>query len=176
MDAKKTISKFIRPNLVLPIIFLVPPLTFLGLIMVLCGTLPTYSKVKKSLAKLEASGALEKAAEEMTSSNAKHLIKGKVIMTDNYVFCKGTGFVFTYDEIQWAYRQRFTRRLLLIPIKVNDSLYLATKTMKPREAAIMGKDKKEEIKAAILEIYNHNSKCLVGYSNENIAAYKAMTK
>lgn len=177
MDAKKTIMKFIRPNLIPVIILLIIPfINILGLMVLFCVTLPTFSKAKKSIAKLEATGALDKAAEEMMSANAKHFVKGHAIFTDNYMFCKGTGLVLTYDEIMWVYKHRFTRRFLLIPIQVTDSLYVATKSIKPRAVASMGKDKKDEIKNAILEIYNHNNKCLIGYTNEAIANYKAMTK
>lgn len=176
MDAKKTIKKFISPNIVIPIILLIPPFTIFGLIVLLCGTLPTLLKVKKSIDKLETNGLLENAAAEIVSADAKHLIKGKVIFSEHYMFCKRTGFVFTYDEIMWVYKHRFTRRFLLIPIQVTDSLYLATKASKPIAVATMGKDKLDEIKNAIIEIYKHNNSCLVGYSNENIAKYKALSK
>lgn len=177
MDAKKTIMKFIKPHLIPVIVLLIIPIiNIIGLIVLLCATLPTLSRAKKSIAKLEANGVLDKAAEEMISANAKHLIKGNAIFTENYMFCKRTGLVFTYDEIMWAYKHRLTHRFLMIPIHVTDSLYLATKSIKPRAVASMGKDKKDEIKNAILEIYYHNNKCLVGYTNETVANYKAMTK
>ena len=48
--------------------------------------------------------------------------------------------------------------------------------MKPKQVAIMGKDKLDEIKTAIIEIYNHNRSCLVGYTKENQVAYKQLTK
>lgn len=48
--------------------------------------------------------------------------------------------------------------------------------MKPREVATMGKDKMDEIKNAIVEIYRHNNSCLIGYTNENVAKYKALKK
>lgn len=176
MNAKRAVRKFILPNIITPVILLIPPFTIFGLIIFLCNTLPALIRVKKCVGKLEENGTLENAATEMMSSNAKHLIKGKVIFTEHYMFCKGTGLVFTYDEIMWVYKHRFTRRFLLIPIQVTDSLYLATAVSKPKAVASMGKDKKEEIKDAILEIYNHNSKCLIGYTNENSAKYKTLSK
>ena len=48
--------------------------------------------------------------------------------------------------------------------------------MSPRAVVSMGKDKTDAIKNAILEIYSHNDKCLIGYTKENIATYKAMPK
>lgn len=59
---------------------------------------------------------------------------------------------------------------------VTDSLYLATKTMKPKLAASMGKDKNEQIKASIIEIYGHDWNCLIGYYGENAPQYKALIK
>lgn len=177
MDAKKQIMQFIKPNIIPAIVLIVIfPLALLGLLILLCAALPTYNRAKKSIARLEANGWLEKAAEQMLSSNAKHLVKGKVILTEDFVFCKNTGRIFTYDEILWAYRHRYTQTLLFIPIKVTDSLYLGTKTMKPQGVASMGKDKKEEIKAAIVEIYTHNPSCLIGYTKETVAGYKAAVK
>ena len=63
---------------------------------------------------------------------------------------------------------------IIYSIKVNDSLYMAAKDMKPRSVATMGKDKMEELKNAILEIYRHNNNCLVGYTNETSAKYKLL--
>ena len=178
MDAKKEIAKFAKPNMV-PVIILIcipPVLTLIGLLLLLCVTLPANKKVNKRLEQMEANGELERAYAEFTSPNAKHLIKGKLILTEHYIFGKNSGLILTYDEVKWVYKHRFTRSLLFIPISVTDSLYLATKTVKPGPIASMGRDRKEEIKTAIIEIYNHNRNCLVGYTKETVAAYKAMTK
>lgn len=150
--------------------------TFFGIVILLCVTLPAMNRAKKSVANLEASGKLDQAAAELTSPSAKRYMDGKLILTDHFVFCKNTGYVFTYDEIAWVYKHRFTQRVLLIPIKVTDSIYLATKTMKPKQIVAMGKDKMDQIKNAIVEIYNHNNKCLIGYTDDNIAAYKQLSK
>lgn len=174
MESKKKIMHYIQPNLVLPIILLIPPLTLFGLILLLC-TIPPYIRAKKNVSKLEESGELDQAAAELMSPNAKRWVNGNVILTENYAFCKHTGLVFTYDEILWAYKHRFTRRFLFIPISVTDSLYLATKGMKPGAVASMGKDKMDEIKNAIVEIYNHNRNCLIGYTKENVAGYKQLS-
>lgn len=177
MDARKTVKSYIfSPNIVLTVILLIPPLTLFGLILLLCGVLPTRSKANKSLAKLESKGLLESAAAEMASADAKRMIKNRAIFTEHFVFCKGTGFAFTYDEIVWVYKQRFTRRFFFIPVQVTESLYLATKTGKPQAVASMGKDKTGEIKNAILEIYKHNNQCLIGYTSENAAKYKALSR
>ena len=176
MNAKKTIKQYVAPSFVLGILLLIPPFTIFGLIVLLFGTLPESNKASKSIATLEAAGELERAAAELMSQSAKRLVNGKVIFTEHYIFCKGNGRIFTYDEVLWAYKNRFTQRFLLIPIKVTDSLCLATKTSKPANVASMGKDKMDEIKNAILEIYNHNPNCMVGYTNENVAKYKTLSK
>ena len=175
MDAKKQIQQFINPNWIPAVILIVVfPLAFFGLILLLCVVLPGLNRSKKSIQKLEALGKLNQAAMELHSPTAKRYMDGKLILTDNFVFCKRTGYIFTYDELVWAYRHRFTQRLLLIPIKVTDSLCLATRAMKAKQVVSMGKDKHDQIKFALLEIHNHNTGCLLGYSDENVAAYKRM--
>jgi len=178
MDAKKTILRYIRPNIVPYIIMLcIPPFfTIIGLLCLLCIYLPTSNRAKKKLERLEARGELNRAAEELMSVNAKRLVKGKAIFTDHYVFCKGNGYIFTYGEIAWVYKHRYTQRAFFIPIRVTGSLYLATRTLKPRAVASMGKDKMNEIKNAILEIYSHNKNCMIGYTKENAANYKMIAK
>lgn len=176
MDSKKIVADFIRPRWqIVVILLLVPFLNFFILVGFLCGTLPALIRANKNLKKIEASGDIEAAAKELISSESKKMIKGRLVFTNNYVFCKHSGHMFTYDEILWAYKHRQTTRFLLIPIKVNDSLYLASKTLKPTAVVTMGKDKKEDLKDAILEIYRHNNSCLVGYTNETLAKYKALT-
>ncbi len=176
MNSKKVISSFINPNFVPVIIFTILPPWIFGLIVLLCGTLPTYFRARKNIAKLESRGELDKAAAELMSTNNKRYIKGNVVFTENYVFCKNTGYIFTYDEILWAYKHQETTTFLFIPIQVVSSLYLATKDTKPTMVASMGKDKYDEIKNSIIEIYSHNNSCLIGYTNETIAKYKALRK
>ena len=177
MNAKKTVSSFISPNWIPVVVcLLIPGINFFALLIFLCGTLPTLLRANKTIKKLEANGQLENAAAEIFSADSKRLVKGKVILTNNFVFCKSTGYAFTYDEIAWAYKHRLTNTFLFIPIKVTDSLYIATKATNPRQVAAMGKDKTEEIKNAIVEIYNHNNNCLIGYTNETIAQYNNLKK
>lgn len=177
MDAKKTIMQFIKPRVFPVIVLLVfPPLTFVGLIILLCITIPGFSRAKKNIHKLEMEGNLDKAAEEIMSINAKRLVNGKVILTDNYIFGKRNGNVIAYDEVMWVYKHRYTKRVLFIPVRTIDSLYLATKTKGPKAIASMGKDKMDEIQNAIWEIKNHNNNCLIGYSNELATQYREMLK
>ena len=176
MDSKKKIRQFINPSFVGPILWMlvIGFGTIIGLILLFGVALPTMKRAKKSVEKLEAAGKLDLAAAEMTAPSAKLYMKGKLILTDHFIFCKKTGLVLTYDEVLWAYKYRFTQRVFFIPVKVTESLFLGTKEIKPCAVASMGKDKMDEIKNAIIAIYNHNPKCLIGYSNEKAAAYKQM--
>ena len=177
MDSKKTIRQYIGPNWVVTIILCVIPFLMpVGLILLLCATIPTAVRAGKSIKKLEATGQLDKAAAQLTSPMSKRLMNGKLVLTDDFIIGKRTGYVFAYEEAAWVYKHRYTQRLFFIPISVTDSLYLATKSMKPKQVAIMGKDKLDEIKTAIIEIYNHNRSCLVGYTKESQVAYKQLTK
>ena len=134
------------------------------------------SKLLPYFGKLEDSGTLEKAAAEMMSANARYLIKGKVIFTENYIFCKCTGWVLRYDEILWAYKYKLTD-YTIVASRVSDSLELAIEGIKePIDVVTIGKDKDHEIEIAILEIYRHNKHCLIGYTDENIRKYKEMIK
>lgn len=176
MESKKVIKSFINPNIIPVIIFTLIPFTFIfGLIVLLMASIPALLRAGKTIAKLERNGELDKAAAELISPNSKKFVNRKLVLTDHYIFCKKTGYVFSYDEVLWAYKHRHTTTLLFIPIKVNDSLYLATNSFKPRSIASMGKDKAEEIKNAIIEIYTHNNNCIIGYTNENRQKYKALT-
>ncbi|MBP3541356.1 MAG: hypothetical protein J6K72_06035 [Clostridia bacterium] len=176
MDTMNTMKKFLKPNLVVTIILLIPPLTFLGLIGLLFGTLPANKRMKKHLASLEQRGLLAQAAAEMSGPNVKQLMKGNLLLTDHFIYCKGMGIVLPYEDAVWAYKHRQSNSLLFIPIIVQDSLYLATTTEKVRQVAVMGKDKHDEIKEAILTIYSKNQNCLIGYNNDTIAAYRQWKK
>lgn len=175
MNNKKIIKGFINPNIIPVIVFTLFPFTCVfGLIVLLTVSLPALIRAGKTIDKLERNGELDKAAAELISPSSKKYINQKLVLTDNYIFCKKNGYVFSYDEILWAYMHRQKTTFLFIPIKVTDSLYVATTGMKPRSIAYMGKDKTDEIKNAIIEIYTHNNNCMIGYTNVNLQKYKAL--
>lgn len=178
MENKKLVLDFIKPkNLVVTIIFTVFPLTWIfGLIYLLFTYLPCRIRAGKCVAALEAKGELDKAASELANANKETFMKGNVVLTDNYLFCKKTGVVIPCKDILWTYKFRQTTSLLFIPLVVRDSLYVATKTMKPFAAFTMGKDKTEQVVGAIMGIYKRNNSCLVGFTNENSKSYKALRK
>ena len=175
MSSKKAILQYIGPNLLTHLLWLIlPPI---GIILLLFAYLPKLSRANKSVKKLEQEGNLEKAAAELISADTKYRMKGRVALTQSYIFCKGNGYLFAYDELQWAYKHRYTQTFLLIPIFVQESLCVGAKSMRNADqVAVMGKDKKDEIREVLVEIAGHNNQCLIGYTNENVARFKAMKK
>lgn len=167
MDSKNKIMGFIKPNSTLAIVMMIPPLTLFGIIILLTTTLPAKMRAKKSIEKLESNGKLDMAAAELSSPNVKRFVNDKIILTDNFIFCKFVGYVFDYSEILWAYMGRK---------KGTDMLFVATKDIAPIQVAAMDFDRMNEVKNALIEIHNHNNKCLIGYTNENVAKYNALTK
>ena len=162
-DSKKKIMGFIKPNSTLAIVMMIPPLTLFGIIILLATTLPAKMRAKKSIKKLENSGKLDMAAAELYSPNAKRFVNGRMILTDNFVFCKFIGCVFEYSEILWAYKSSR---------KGSDMLFIATKDIEPLQVASINFDRMNEIKNALIEIYKHNNRCMIGYTNENAAKYR----
>lgn len=202
MDAKKTIRKYIARGAWVTITGLVAlAACVLGILLSVIGLdenaifasmgvlsfpvaliflaigLPSYLQANKSLKQLEAKGLLEKAAAEMSSPSAQVIGKNKGMLTENFLFCKGTGIAVAYKDILWTYKHRLTRSLLFIPIQVIDSLMISTADRNGVQAINMGgKDKQDALKGVILEIYKHNPKVLVGFSKENQKAYKELRK
>ena len=90
MDSAKKIRKFINPSFVPIIIWLliIGFGTIIGLILLFGVALPAMKRAKKCVEKLEAAGKLDQAAAEMTSPNAKYYMKGNLILTPNFIFCK----------------------------------------------------------------------------------------
>ena len=150
---------------------------FFFLIYGLCAVLPANVRMKKNLAQLELNGQLEKAAEEMDSPNKKVIGKNKAIMTENYLFGSKNGVVIALSDVVWAYKYRLVQRAFLIPIRTNDSLMIGDGKKNPIQAINMGgKDKNDELKDIILEMYRRNPERIVGYNAENAKAYKALRK
>lgn len=175
MNAKKTVASFIRPNWIpVVILLLVPYVNIVCLLVLLFSTLPALSRANKQLKKLEAEGKLQTVAAQLSAGDSKRYMNGKIVLTANYVICRRRGYIFSYDELAWAYKHIEKTTFLFIPINTTESIYLATRSMRPTKVVSMGKDKTGEIKNALLEIYNHNRNCLIGYNNENQAQYKAL--
>lgn len=192
MDAKKKISGYVGGKIWMPIagaaMFVVgiPTITvgigallltvgFFFLLIGLCVDVPANNRAKKNLANLELNGQLEKAAAELDSPNKKVIGKNKAILTENFLFCKGNGIVLPISDVAWVYKHRLTQRLLFIPIRSIDSLMLGDGKKAPVQAINLGgKDKNDELKNVMLEMYQKNPNMMIGYSAENQKAYKAL--
>lgn len=150
---------------------------FFMLIIGLLGPLPALIRMNANLKRLEELGLLEKAAEELDSPSATVVGKGKGVLTENFLFGKNTGLVLPYTDILWTYKHKQTTTVLFIPVQTVESLMICTAKKQAIQAINLGgKDKKEELKNAILTIYQKNPNVLVGYSQENQKAYKALRK
>ena len=132
-----------------------------------------FFQAKKSLAALEERGLLERAAAQMESGVILKLGKDRGRLTEQFVFGKATGVVVRYDEILWAY-QRTHRTNFVV---TNTYLVVNTRQQKNMNAIALGKkDKSNQIAQALLTIYQHNPRALVGYTPENAQRYKQMAK
>ena len=131
------------------------------------------SQAKKCLAALEERGLLERAAAQLESGILLKLGKDRGRLTDQFIFGRGTGLVLRYDEILWAY-QRTQRTNYVV---TNISLVVNTRRKKNQSIVTMGrKGKDNQIAQALLMIYQHNPRALVGYTPENASAYKQLLK
>ena len=55
-------------------------------------------------------------------------------------------------------------------------LFIATKDIAPVQVASIDFDRTNEVKNTLIEIYNHNKSCLIGYTDENAVKYKTLSK
>lgn len=192
MDAKKKVREFISPNVwvlvfgqagfilgvalisvIGEVAFVILMLSVLPLIVGLFGILPGIFMTNGTLSRLEKAGELESAAKELAGENVKTTCKNKVACTENFLFVRRGTFACAYSDILWVHKKKFTQRLLFIPIHTSESLVCYT-AKKSYEINLGGKDKKNELGELISLIYSHNPRTLVGFTNENKAAYKQL--
>lgn len=177
MDTKKIVKKFLAPNWIPMIIcLLIPGVNVLALLSILFNYLPRQLRANKCVQKLEAEDKLDDAAADILSGDSKRFMKGKLVMGADAVYSKGQGYAIAYSDVVWAYKHTQTYALLFFPIARINSLQLAVGTAAPTGVASMGRDKTDEVKNAIVEIYRHNPNCLVGYTDDARAKYKALRK
>ena len=192
MDAKTVIQNYIGgkkwtwivglvlfvvgiPTMAIGIGALLFPLGFIFLLIGLCADVPANGRTKKTLADLESKGLLDMVAAEMTGPNKRVIGKDRAILTENFLIIKRTGRVVALNSVVWAYKHRLTQRVFLIPVNVQDSLWIGDGVKAPREMlAYGGKDKNDELKDVMIAMYNRNPRMLIGYTSENQNAYKAI--
>ncbi len=132
----------------------------------------TQSRAKKHIQALEEKGLLERAAAQL---DTPELTIGKDIarLTEGFYFGRGVGVALPYQDILWCF-QRTTKRNGMV---TGTSLILNTLNKKEIPGInLSGKDKDNYIPQAMMVIAQHNPNTLLGYSRENINAYKEMRK
>lgn len=155
-------------------------LIFVGayyLLTALVVDLPAVGRAKKSLERLKASGMLDRAAEELSAGGDVTIGRDKTVFTEHFLFGHRNGTAICLEEILWVYKNRFTQRVMGIPVKTVDSLIVSTPGQKKLCAVNMGKrDKNNELDDAVARIVRENPSVLVGYTKENQNAYRQLTK
>ena len=149
---------------------------FSGLFALLCLILQlrASSVAKKCLRILEDRCLLEKAAQQLENKEAQIVVgKNRGIMTQDFVFGKGTGAVLAYSDIIWAYKQDAKRNFM----HVNSYLMVATAWMGAQGIIdLNAPDKTGCIGDALAVIGRMNPQVLLGYTNENRKAYRDAVK
>lgn len=144
---------------------------FVGLFRILPGLIRTSGTIKR----LKKAGQLETAEAELSSGNVTEMCKRKAACTEHFLFARRGAWACAYTDILWTYKYKFTQRLLFIPIYTWESVIVETKKAK-LSVNLGGKDKNNELAELIKMIYQHNPNVLVGFTEENKKAYKAMMK
>lgn len=127
---------------------------------------------KKCLARLEETGMLEKAAQQLDNPVNQTIIgKNKAILTADFLFGKGTGAALAYSDILWCYQQDRRRNFTV----ANSYLTAGTAFLAPQGVIDLNKPDKEGIIGdALMIISQKNPQTLVGYSRENSREYKIL--
>lgn len=150
-------------------------LTVFPLIIGLFGTIPGLIRTSGAIRRLRNAGQLDLAEAELSSGRVTEMCKRKAGCTEHFLFARKGCSACAYTDILWAYKHRFTQRLLFIPIYTIESVMVCTRKGS-FSISLGGKDKKNELVELIKEIYRHNPRVLVGYTEENKKTYKALTK
>jgi hypothetical protein len=149
---------------------------FSGLFWLLCLVLygRAASVSRKCLAVLENNCLLEKAAQQLKNKEAQLVIgKNRGILTQDFIFGRGTGAVLAYNDILWAYQQDAKRNFM----NVNSYLIAATGWMGTQNIVdLNAPDKTGCICDALAVISRRNPNVLLGFTKENRRAYKAALK
>lgn len=149
---------------------------FSGLFALLCFILQSRaaSVSKKCLKVLEEHCLLEKAAQQLENPT-DHLVIGKNrgILTQDFIFGKGTGAVIAYSDVLWAYKQDQRRNFVV----ANSYLVVGTAESGVQNAIDLNRgDRQGHIGDALAKISEKNPQAMLGYTNANRKAYKAAVK
>lgn len=162
------------------LILLAIVLVFVGayyLLRALTVDLPAVRRGKKSLAQLQAAGKLELSAAELSAADSKVIGRDRAILAEHFLFGYQNGAAFAYSDLLWVYKRRYTQRVMGLPVKTVESLIVSTASQREVCAVNLGgRDKKNELDAAIAHIQNRNPNILLGYTKENKQACKELSQ
>ena len=129
---------------------------------------------KKCLQVLEERGLLERAADQLENPNTHMVIgKNRGILTQDFLFGKGTGMVVAYSDIHYAYQHDRKRNF----VPVNSYLMVGTMATAVEAAVELNRaDKKGAIAQAIMVIAQRNPHAMIGYSKDNDKAFAAIRR
>lgn len=132
------------------------------------------ANAKKCLRRLEELNLTERAARQLANEEYTTVIgKNRAMMSQDFIFGKGTGVVVPYSDIVWCYQ--LDRKRNMIP--VNSLLMVGTMTMNPVGAIDLNRPDKVGVIAEAMDIVaQRNPHALVGYSKEYAAQYKSLRK
>ena len=154
--------------------FLVALFSVLFAIVCIIISLRAKKIAKKCFRQLEERSLLEKAAQQLENTESHTVIgKNRGILTQDFLFGKGTGAVIPYSDILWAYKQEQRRNF----VAVNSYLMVATLYMSAQGVIDLNRsDRKGYIGTALAVIAEKNPNVLLGYTSENGKAYRAIVK
>lgn len=127
---------------------------------------------KKCLIRLDELNLLDRAARQVENVECNTVIgKNQGMLSQEFLFGRGTGIVVPYSDILWCYQ--LDRKRNFVP--VNSYLMVATADFSAQTAVDLNRvDRHGVISEALQIIAQRNPNVLVGYSKENGNAYKAM--
>lgn len=150
-------------------------LSYIPCLVGLFRTLPGLIRTFGTINRLKKAGQFDTAEAELSGGNVTEMCKRKAACTEHFLFARRGANAFAYTDILWVYKYKFTQRLLFIPIYTSESVIVETKNTK-FSINLGGKDKNNELVELIKTIYQHNPNVLVGYTEENKKACKALRK
>lgn len=129
---------------------------------------------RKCLNQLEERCLLEKAAQQLENPVNQTIIgKNRGILTQDFLFGKGTGAVVAYSDILWAYKLDQRRNFVV----ANSYLMVATQYMSAEGVINLNRaDRQGFIGDALAVIAQRSPEAMLGYTSENGKAYRAMVK
>lgn len=129
---------------------------------------------KKCLKVLEENQRLELAAAQLENPlNHTVVGKNKGILTQDFLFGKGTGMAVAYSDIIWAYQHNRKRNF----VPVNSYLMVGTLATAVEVAIDLNRnDRQGAIVQALEVIARQNPEAMIGYSRDNGKVFSAIRK